>query len=127
MYYTLKTTTTYRVPTVEDALDLRKYLERTSVGELTAFKYTTKYIKEKGQIVDEYQVVTAKGVNVTVNGESLETAVLERGQKVKIEFDNLFAACRGASFTHIAASSARLTRTMLSLGEGVGEYISELF
>ena len=59
MYYTLKTTTTYRVPTVEDALDLRKYLERTSVGELTAFKYTTKYIKEKGQIVDEYQVVTA--------------------------------------------------------------------
>ena len=42
------------------------------------------------------------------------------------EFDNLFIACRGASFTHIAASSARLTRTMLSMGEGVGEYISEL-
>ena len=42
------------------------------------------------------------------------------------EYDNLFVACRGASFTHIAASSARLTRTMLSFGEGVGEYISEL-
>ncbi len=42
------------------------------------------------------------------------------------EFDNLFVACRGASFTHIAASSARLSRTMLSLGEGVGEYIAEL-
>ncbi len=42
------------------------------------------------------------------------------------EFDNLFVACRGASFTHIAASTARLTRTMLSFGEGVGEYISEL-
>lgn len=41
------------------------------------------------------------------------------------EFDNLFVACRGASFSHIAAASARLTRTMLSLGEGVGEYISE--
>ena len=42
MGYTLKTTNTYRVPTVEDALALRKYLERTCVGELTAFKYTTK-------------------------------------------------------------------------------------
>ena len=42
------------------------------------------------------------------------------------EFCNLFVACRGASFTHIAASSVRLSRTMLSMGEGVGEYISEL-
>ena len=41
------------------------------------------------------------------------------------EVDNLFVACRGASFSHLAASSARLTRTMLSLGEGVGEYIAE--
>lgn len=41
------------------------------------------------------------------------------------EYSNLYVACRGASFSHIAASSARLTRTMLSFGEGVGEYISE--
>ncbi len=40
------------------------------------------------------------------------------------EFDNLFVACRGASFTHIAASSARLNRTLLSLGEGVGAFIA---
>jgi hypothetical protein len=59
MYYTLKTTTNYRVPTVDDALALRKYLEKTCVGELTSFKYTTKYIKEKGEIVEEYQAVTA--------------------------------------------------------------------
>lgn len=59
MCYTLKNTTTYRVPTVEDALRLRKHLEKTMDGELVAFKYTTKYIKVKGDIVDEYQVVTA--------------------------------------------------------------------
>ena len=41
------------------------------------------------------------------------------------EFSNLFVACRGASFTHIAASSVRLSRTMMSLGEGVGEYLAE--
>ena len=59
MCYTLKTTTVYRVPTVEDALRLRKYLERNCVGELTSFSYKTKYIKAKGEIIEEYQIVTA--------------------------------------------------------------------
>ena len=38
-----------------------------------------------------------------------------------VEVDNLLVACRGSSFSHIAASSARLSRTMLSLGEAAGE------
>jgi len=42
------------------------------------------------------------------------------------EFDNLYVSSMGASFSHLAASSVRLTRTVLSIGEGVGEYISEL-
>ena len=37
------------------------------------------------------------------------------------EFDNVFVACRGASFSHIASSTIRLTRTVMSMGEGVGE------
>jgi len=41
------------------------------------------------------------------------------------EFNNLFVACRGASFSNIAASSARLTRTMLGLGEAVGREIAK--
>jgi len=36
------------------------------------------------------------------------------------EIDNLLVACRGASFSHLAASSARLSRTMLQLGEAAG-------
>lgn len=36
------------------------------------------------------------------------------------EFDNLIVASRGASFSHIAASSCRLSRTMLALGEAAG-------
>lgn len=39
------------------------------------------------------------------------------------EYDNLLVACRGASFSHIAASSARLSRTMLGLGEAAGHEI----
>lgn len=42
------------------------------------------------------------------------------------EYNNLFVASRGASFTHVAQSSVRLIRTIMSIGEGVGEYISEI-
>ena len=66
MYYNLKTTNVYRVPTVEDALRLRKWLERESVGELTSFSYKTKQIKVKGEVVEEYQLVTA---TITIDNE----------------------------------------------------------
>jgi len=36
------------------------------------------------------------------------------------ELDNLAVACRGASFTHIAGSSCRLSRTMTGLGHAAG-------
>jgi hypothetical protein len=36
------------------------------------------------------------------------------------EYANLAVACRGASFSHIAASSCRLTRTMMGLGHAAG-------
>lgn len=73
MYYTLKTTNVYRVPAVEDALRLREHLENTCHGELTGFKYTTKYIKAKGEIVEEYQVVTA---TITVDNEKEPEGVM---------------------------------------------------
>lgn len=37
------------------------------------------------------------------------------------ETENLLTACRGSSFDSTAASSCRLTRTMLSIGEAAGE------
>jgi hypothetical protein len=36
------------------------------------------------------------------------------------EYSNLAVACRGASFSHIAASSCRLSRTMMDLGHAAG-------
>lgn len=73
MFYTLKTTNVYRVPTVEDALALRKHLERECIGELTSFSYKTKYVKAKGVIVDEYQVVTA---TITIDNEKEPEGVM---------------------------------------------------
>ena len=40
------------------------------------------------------------------------------------EIENLVVACRGASFDSNAASSCRLSRTMLSLGEAAGEGVT---
>lgn len=57
--YLLKVTNIYRVPTVEDALELRERLQETKCGELQSFSYTTKYIKAKGEIIEEYQLVKA--------------------------------------------------------------------
>jgi hypothetical protein len=37
-----------------------------------------------------------------------------------MEFDNLAVACRGASFSSVAASSCRLSRTMMQLGQAAG-------
>lgn len=59
MAYLINVTNVYRVPTVQDALELRKQLEK-GAGELISFSYTTKFIKQKGEIVEEYQQVKAK-------------------------------------------------------------------
>ena len=60
MRYLLNVVNTYRVPTVEDALALRDELQQMPGSELVSFQYTTKYIKAKGEILEEYQVVKAK-------------------------------------------------------------------
>lgn len=58
MTYLVKVTNQYRVPSVQDALNLRQELQ-DGPGELNSFSYTTKYIKASGEIVDEYQQVKA--------------------------------------------------------------------
>lgn len=57
--YLISNVLTYRVPTVSDALELRTVLQNTPLCELVHFSYKTKYIKEKGEIADEYQLVKA--------------------------------------------------------------------
>ena len=60
MRYLLSVTETYRVPTVEDAKQLHDEMLHDPNFELTAYSYKQKQIKTKGQVVEEYQVVTAK-------------------------------------------------------------------
>lgn len=62
MRYLLKAVDTYRVATVADVETLHQELLNDSTFDLTAFSYKTKYIKAKGEIIEEYQVVTATKV-----------------------------------------------------------------
>ena len=59
MRYLLKAVDTYRVATIDDVETLHQELLDDPMFDLTAFSYKTKYIKQKGEIVEEYQVVSA--------------------------------------------------------------------
>lgn len=60
--YLINDVTTYRVDTVPEVEALHEELLADPTFDLTSFSYTTKYIKVKGEIVDEYQIVKAKKV-----------------------------------------------------------------
>lgn len=62
MRYLLKAVDTYRVPTVADVEALHDELLANPTFDLVAFSYKTKYIKAKGAIIEEYQVVSATKV-----------------------------------------------------------------
>ena len=62
MRYLLKAVDTYRVATVADVEALHQELLDDPTFDLTAFSYKTKYVKAKGEIIEEYQVVTATKV-----------------------------------------------------------------
>lgn len=82
MKYLIKTVNTYRVPTVDDALKLRDQLSNMEHGELVSFAYKTKYIKAKGEIIEEYQLVTA---TIELNNEKEPESFVDISYGVKFE------------------------------------------
>ena len=81
MGFLINTTDVYRVDTVEEVEALHEELTKDSRFTLTSFSYKTKYIKQKGEIIDEYQLVTAKKI---FNDEK------EPGAYIKIEYGRDF-------------------------------------
>ena len=62
MKYLISATEVYRVKTVEDVEKLHEDLKQDTHFTLASFSYKTKYLKQKGEIVDEWQLVTVKKV-----------------------------------------------------------------
>lgn len=80
MRYLLKAVDTYRVPTVEDVERLHEELLEDPSFDLTAFSYKTKQVKAKGEVIEEYQVVSATKVFTNEKDpEDVYTVSYERG------------------------------------------------
>ena len=60
MDYLISATNTYRVHTVAEVEALHEQLKNDDRFTLNSFSYTTKDIKEKRQVIDQYQLVKAK-------------------------------------------------------------------
>ena len=60
MEYLLNTVVSVRVHTVEEVEQLHETLKNDGRFELVQFSYTTKDIKAKSEIIDQYQVVKYK-------------------------------------------------------------------
>ncbi len=109
-----------------------------NVGIRENYRLVGKYVLTENDLIkgiknqDSNRIIAVSDHALDVHGNKSSCPELNSPYGIPIdccipkEYDNLLVACRGASFSHIAASSARLSRTMLSLGEGVGEYICEL-
>ena len=83
MTYLINAVNTYRVPTVEDALELREELSNLKYCELESFSYTTKYNKKTEE---EYQVVKAKLVfNDVKEPDSTIVAIYDLPHHVEVD------------------------------------------
>lgn len=60
MKYLLETNVKYKIDTVDEVEKLHEEMKKSPDYTLTEFSYKTKYVKEKGDIIGEYQIVSAK-------------------------------------------------------------------
>lgn len=79
MTYLINTVETYRVDTVEDVETFHEQLKADENFILASFGYKTKYVKSKGEIIDEYQLVTVKKI---FNDEKDPTSHIKVGYEV---------------------------------------------
>ena len=96
-------------------------------------KYVLTYEDILRGIVDNKKYIAIADHSLDSHGVSnCASGELEKPYGIPIEttmtneFENLFVVCRGASFDAVAASSARLTRTVMSMGEGVADFLINL-
>ena len=79
MRYLVKSVNTWVIPSVEEVEKFHEELRQDSNYQLTSFGYKTKQIKAKGEVVEEYQVVTETRV---FNEEKNPDTFVEVGYEV---------------------------------------------
>ena len=94
-------------PTVSDKMSFTGFKEvKTNKDGSVTVPLTTgrNIVKLTKDGKAEYQVITAKGTNVKVNGVPLEAAEVAPGEKVCIEFDSIFAPVNRMMIYNTAAA-----------------------
>ena len=83
--FMISDTTVYRVGTVAEVEQLHEDLKDDPSFTLASFSYKTKYIKAKGEILEEYQLVTAKKLFTDEKepGEQIQTNKVYWTKKLK--------------------------------------------
>ncbi|MBR5307666.1 MAG: FAD-dependent oxidoreductase [Clostridia bacterium] len=120
----------------EKGLDIYRLSEIYSAGIRESYRLVGRYVLTetdvragKPQGIQNARVAAIADHALDVHGEGGMCRELEFPYEIPLEccmakeYGNLFVACRGASFSHIASASTRLSRTMMSLGESVGKHI----
>ncbi len=121
----------------EKGLDTYRIVEIYSAGVRESYRLVGKYVLTENDvragILRQPKVGKTAALGdhaLDVHGEGGMCRELTYPYEIPIEccetneFENLFVACRGSSFSHIALASTRLSRTLMSLGEGVGEHLA---
>ncbi|MEG0153518.1 MAG: hypothetical protein RR744_10175 [Cellulosilyticaceae bacterium] len=60
--YLIKSTDYYRIDSLTEVEEFHKELKNNSKFELDSFGYKQKQVKQKGEIIDEYCLVTVKKI-----------------------------------------------------------------
>lgn len=102
------------------------------LGIRESYRIVCTYVLTQNDLLDglsnqkHKDIVTLADHPMDLHGENSSLKILKEAYGVPFRcliprgFDNLLVAGRGAGFSHIAASSCRLSRTMLSLGHAAG-------
>ena len=106
------------------------YAPRLGIRE--SYRVACRYILTQKDLLDGLSVQKHKDIitladhPMDLHGENSKLKILKEAYGVPYRclipegYDNLLVAGRGAGFSHIAASSCRLSRTMMSLGHAAG-------
>lgn len=85
--YMITDTTVYRVDTVEEVELLHEELANDPKFTLASFSYKTKYSKSKGEIIDEWQQVTAKRVFTEEKNPDVQTDITYTQKEFEANFE----------------------------------------
>ena len=102
------------------------------LGIRESFRVVGEYVLNQHDLLTGYKMQSQKDIialadhPMDVHGRNTSLSTLPEAYGIPYRclipkgWSNLLVACRGASFSHLAASSCRLSRTMIALGHAAG-------